>query len=87
MLHCPFCGHKPDMDDTNTIYPNGTGWLIHPTGIRVYVSFRDVPAEQWCYSMHCVTTSGGCGAEISGDSYEETIAAWQRRPDTRVGGW
>jgi hypothetical protein len=38
-----------------------------------------VPKEQWCYSIHCVTTSGGCGVEISGDSRQECIDKWNRR--------
>ncbi len=81
MKSCPFCGHKVDLDDPDTLYPNGTGWKIRDNGMRSYHSFHDVPREQWCYSMHCPTTAGGCGAEISGDSAQECIDKW----NTRVG--
>ena len=78
MPNCPFCGHTPDMEDPDTCYPNTIGWKVSH-GFRHYVGFREVPQEQWCYSFHCVTTSGGCGAEISADSKEEAITKWQRR--------
>jgi len=32
-----------------------------------------------CWQINCVTVSGGCGAQIIGDSKDETIAMWQRR--------
>lgn len=79
MKSCPFCGHPVDLDDQDTIYPNGIGWKDRPGGFRSYHSYRLVPKEQWCYSIHCVTTSGGCGAKISGDSEEECIEKWNRR--------
>jgi hypothetical protein len=79
MKPCPFCGHTVDMDDPDTLCPNGTGWKIRTSGLRTYHSFRDVPKEQWCHSIHCVTTSGGCGAEISGDSSQECIDKWNKR--------
>ena len=75
---CPFCGKVPDLEDPDTLYPNGTGWKV-TKGFRHYVSFRDVQKEQWCYTLHCVTTSGGCGAEVSGDSAEEAISKWEKR--------
>jgi hypothetical protein len=75
---CPFCGYKVSLSNPDTLYPNAIGWKVD-RGFRHYVSFRDVPKEQWCYSMHCPTTAGGCGAEISGDSIEETLAAWNKR--------
>lgn len=80
MKPCPFCGMKVDLDEPDTLYPNGNGW-IHNEVIekKVYVSFREVPKEQWCYTMHCPETTGGCGVEISGDSKEEAIAAWNKR--------
>ncbi len=79
MLPCPFCGKVPDLDDPDTLYPNGTGWKYRFNGFTQYVSFRDVPKEQWCYSLHCVTTSGGCGAEMSGDSIQECLDKWITR--------
>lgn len=76
---CPFCGKEVDPDNEDTLYPNGVGWKLRPKGYKSYHSFRDVPPEQWCYSMHCPETAGGCDAEISGDSAEEAIAKWNRR--------
>lgn len=79
MKDCPFCGKAVDLEDDDTLYPNGTGWQTRPNGKRSYHSFRDVPKEQWCWSMHCPTTSGGCGVEMSGDSKQEAIDKWNRR--------
>lgn len=76
---CPFCGHLPDLNDPDTLYPNGTGWKVRANGLRSYHNYREVPKEQWCYSFHCVTTSGGCGVEISADSAEEALAKWDQR--------
>ena len=76
---CPFCGKQPDIEDDDTLYPNGIGWMDHNEIGRTYRSFRDVPKEQWCYSVHCVKIAGGCGAEISGDSAEEAVQAWNKR--------
>ena len=52
---CPFCGKAVDLNDEDTLYPSGTGWKDHPDGIRSYHSFREVPKEQWCYDLHCVS--------------------------------
>ena len=81
MKPCPFCGKEVDLEDEDTLYPNGCGWEDRTLGFRSYHSFREVPKEQWCWSMHCPVTSGGCGAEISGDSKQECIDRW----NTRVG--
>jgi len=32
-----------------------------------------------CWQINCVTVSGGCGVQITGDSKDEIIAMWQRR--------
>jgi hypothetical protein len=79
MKPCPFCGHAVDMDDPDTLYPNGTGWKLRHNGFRSYHNFREVPRTQWCWSIHCVTTSGGCDAEIGGNSRQECIEKWNRR--------
>lgn len=81
---CPFCGRKPDEDLSDTLYPNGSGWKEVGKGFRSYHSFRDVPKEQWCYSMHCPESAGGCGVEIHGDSEEEVVKKWNRRPGDAV---
>ena len=76
---CPFCGKEPDMEDPDTIYPNGIGWRYRANGFIEYVHFREVPNNQWCYSLHCVTTSGGCGVEMYGNSVEEFLDKWKTR--------
>lgn len=78
MKPCPFCGNAVDIDDGDTLYPNGTGWRDNTFG-RSYHSFREVPKEQWCWSVHCTTTSGGCGCEMSGDTRQEAINNWNKR--------
>jgi hypothetical protein len=79
-LPCPFCSRLPDIDDGDTLYPNGSGWKDRIGGYRSYHRRTEVPKEQWCYGMNCTETSGGCGAAISGDSAEEALAKWNRRP-------
>ena len=77
---CPFCGHVVDLDDPDTLYPNGTGWKLNEkNNMRSYHNFREVPQEQWCYSLNCVTTAGGCGAEMHADSKEDAIKQWNKR--------
>ena len=79
MKPCPYCGHAVDLDDPDTLYPNGIGWEVRNNGYYSYHHYSVVPKEQWCYSIHCVTTSGGCGVEISGNSKQECIEKWNRR--------
>jgi hypothetical protein len=67
---CPFCGK--DIEDDN-IYTSGIGWL-EEDGIRTYHVCRGVPKEQWCWVLHCT-----CGAEMHGDSKEETLDKWNKR--------
>lgn len=76
---CPFCGKVPDYDDEDMLYPSGVGWKPFRDIGRAYVNFREVPPEQWCYTLHCVQHHGGCGAEISGDSKIEAIEKWNKR--------
>jgi ribosomal protein L37AE/L43A len=80
---CPFCGKQPSPDDPDTLYPSGTGW-VERRGLRHYVSFREAPKEQWCYSMNCPEPSGGCGAEIHGDSAEEAMRKWNTRTEPKA---
>lgn len=79
---CPFCGHVPDMDDPDTVYPNGIMWKKRSSGIITYHSTKEkLDGEHGqCYTFHCVKTAGGCGAEVMGNSAEEAIAKWNRRP-------
>jgi hypothetical protein len=80
MLPCPFCGKGVDLDDEDTLYPSGVGWKFdEELQMRTYHRLHDVPPEQWCYGLHCSTNSGGCSAEIHGDSKEEVVYKWNRR--------
>lgn len=79
MKPCPFCGKEVEIDDDETLYPTGTGWEINTAGYKTYKSFRNVPREQWCWSMHCPETHGGCGVEMSADTKEEAIEKWNKR--------
>ena len=70
-LHnCPFCKKHLDGDDSDTIYPNGSGWkYIDDT--MVFVSAREVPKEFWCYKIVCE-----CGAEMHGTSIDDAVYKW-----------
>jgi len=72
---------EPESDDGDTLYPNGTGWKLRDDGFTSFHSFRDVPREQWCWSIHCNTLAGGCGVEMSGNSREEALTKWNTRKD------
>ena len=78
LLACPFCRMKPSGDLIDTLYP-GCRWR-EDDGIRHYLlpgDGRDGHGYTW--TMHCNRSYGGCGAQISGDSRDEAIAAWNRR--------
>jgi hypothetical protein len=79
MKSCPFCGHEVDLENSDTLYPNGTGWHIDGNGITTYHSFREVPKEQWCWSMHCPTTAGGCGIEMADNTKQQALDKWNTR--------
>ena len=80
---CPFCGKEPDISDGDSLYPTGIGWKDEGE-YRSYHKGSEVPKEQWCYAAGCSELSGGCGAEMSGDSRQEAIDKWNARaiPDT-----
>ena len=85
-LPCPFCGMEVDLEDHDTLYPSGTGWLFdEELQMRTYHRPTQVPNEQWCWGMHCSTCAGGCGAEIHGDSKAEALAKWNRRAPNALG--
>lgn len=78
---CPFCGFDADLDEPDTLYPGGR-WR-EDDGIRHYLlpnDKREGHGRTW--TLHCPVTVGGCGAQISGDTREEAIAAWDRRADS-----
>lgn len=80
---CPFCGKEPDIRDGDSLYPTGTGWKDEGE-YRSYHKGSEVPKEQWCYAAGCSELSGGCSAEVFGDSRQEAIEKWNTRaiPDT-----
>lgn len=81
LLPCPFCGKRVTLEDDDTLYPSGILWRDDPEiGLRTYHRRKEQrEGDGMCYTLHCPVPSGGCGAEISGDSKEEAIAAWNRR--------
>ena len=82
---CPFCGKIPDIDDPDTLYPSGIMWVDVIDDGRTYFSRTHATSALaveklgHVWDIHCVTTSLGCGAEISGDSVAEVIEKWNRR--------
>ena len=79
---CPFCGKQLELDDEDVLHPNGRAWTEFDHGgdiLRSYTSSKGIPEDQWCYSVHCPVSSGGCGAEISGDSRAEALEKWNTR--------
>ena len=79
MKPCAHCGKPVDLTDNDTLYPNGAGYEIIEDGLLAYKPFREVPETQWCYSMHCPVTSGGCGLSMPGNSRQEAIDKWNKR--------
>lgn len=82
LLGCPFCGHKPNMSDGDTLHPAGIYWVEDDTIGRAYIGrqhdrFTENPTE--CWKMNCVEIAGGCGASIIGDDKADAVARWQRR--------
>ena len=82
---CPFCGNELDCEDSDTLHKSTTAWREDPYGppgqtLRHYVRYNDPRGIHGrCYEVHCNTIYGGCGAQISGDSLEETILKWNTR--------
>ena len=79
MLPCPFCGKGVDLEDEDTLYPSGVYWR-ETDGMRHYIRHKDRKQDDGIvWDIHCPEVSGGCGAEISADSKQEAINAWNRR--------
>ena len=79
---CPFCGHRCDLKEPDTLYPAGIYWADDEDIGRSYFGRNHkkwIPDLKQCWQINCVTVSGGCGAQIIGHSKEETVAKWQRR--------
>lgn len=74
LLPCPFCGKKLDLLNPDTIYPSGVYWIDDKlVGYHIYSKYREQGSNS-CYVINCLPTIGGCGAEMHGDTKEETIA-------------
>jgi hypothetical protein len=79
LLPCPFCGRPAQDDLSDSLYPSGIYWREGSWG-RSYFSQRESkPEDHACFQMNCTVCEGGCGANITANSEEEVIAAWNRR--------
>lgn len=80
---CPFCGKELNInEDEDILYPTGRGWKEVYAGrgdLLYFVSYKDVPKEQWCWNIVCPEPSGGCGVTMEGLSKEDVIAKWNER--------
>lgn len=81
--NCPFCGLKFPKDLIDNVYP--TGRWREDDGMRHYL-LPDDPREHFgrTWNVVCQEHMGGCGASISGDSYDEAIEKWNRRASTAL---
>ena len=76
---CPFCGKGPDMHDGDTLYPSGVFWRDTEHG-RSYVGVKErLDTDNVCWLIRCPEVSGGCDAEMHGDSAEDVVSKWNRR--------
>ena len=79
-LPCPFCGKPVDLKNTDTLHLTGVGWLFNEElQTHTYHRNTETPQEQWCYSMNCPVTAGGCGATMHGDTKADALAKWNKR--------
>ena len=69
LLHCPFCGFKPDRNDADCIYPASRPEYDPILDKLVYP----------VYQLVCYETGGGCGAHILGDDADDCIKKWNTR--------
>lgn len=82
LLPCPFCGHTHPVDDqADVIYPTGAWREVNEGYIIYFPYYQREPDDGLVWSIHCVECSGGCGAEISGNTKEEVIKKWNTRVD------
>lgn len=84
---CPFCGKdvQADVDSREVLHQSGIFWVDDKDSGRIYLGKSEMEAgthfDGLCWEVHCPTIYGGCGAEISGDSRQEAINAWNKRSD------
>ena len=85
ILSCPYCGHTP-IDEMDFLHPTGQGWRDDPIGddgkmMRHYMRYNDPRGVHGqCWELGCLEHEGGCGATMHGDSREDVVAKWNRRP-------
>lgn len=82
LLPCPFCGKILNVNDPDVLYPSGIYWRDDELlGIRSYHGNdeRHYYRDGVCYAIHCPIPSGGCGAELHGDSKSEVVEKWNTR--------
>ena len=91
---CALCGKKPYMEGDDTLHPDG-GWqrieddlIVYTTGWDIHCMKEDRPEGLGidfghCYTFHCPEVYGGCGMQVSGNSKEEAIQKWNRRPEDK----
>jgi hypothetical protein len=82
LLGCPFCGHKPNINDSDTLHPSSIFWVDDGEDGKHYFGRRHHRfdgTQNECWEINCVETSGGCAVRIIGDSKDDAIAKWQRR--------
>lgn len=68
-----------DDSDGDTFYLSGTVWIDTLHGRSYFRYSENKPFQGMCYNIVCNTIYGGCGASLSGDTQEETVAAWNKR--------
>lgn len=76
---CPFCGKELDLNDPDTVYPNGIYWRDTEEYGRVYFGGMTAESDGRCMQIVCSDVSGGCCAEMHGDSLEDVVDKWNNR--------
>ena len=75
LKNCPQCGDALDVDDPDTLYPNGLAWVDTPAG-RKYIRRHHVIDPNDCWHVVCPVHYGGCGLELHADTRDDAIKHW-----------
>lgn len=68
------------MEDGDTMHPSGIFHRPNKDYGKVYVGHKDkLETDHSCWLITCPEMSGGCGAEMHGDSIKEVIEKWNNR--------